>query len=216
LALLLIAIRTGEVKGNYTMDRAMAMRQDILDQADALKQILPDADSCMSELARSWHTLPAWDFTGAGSDYATAWYGHAKVLEATGLYAMHINSEEWLHLNFFARTPQDIATVVIASSSNEGLSRTRETIGYMRTLKRPLLIVSDKMWEDFDTTGLTFVTVPSSAFADSISLVQHAPINLLVGYIMSLLGETPGRGCAGPWSFAKDGAGVRNSEIILY
>jgi glucosamine--fructose-6-phosphate aminotransferase (isomerizing) len=216
LALLLIAIRIGEVRGCYTMDEAMAMRGDIGSQAAALEQLLPGMDGQMAALARSWQHLEAWDFVGAGPDYATAWYGHAKVLEATGQYAMHINSEEWLHLNFFARNPEKIATVVVASSGNEGLSRTKEAVVHMRSLGRPLLIVCDRPWDDAGTAGLEFAVAPASGFANSIPLVQCAPINLLVGHVMPLLGERPGLDCTGPWAFAKDGAGVRESEIILY
>jgi glucosamine--fructose-6-phosphate aminotransferase (isomerizing) len=215
LALLLIAVRIGEVRGRYTMDEAMAIRRDIGSQANILEQMLPDMDRRMLALAQAWRRLEAWDFVGAGPDYATAWYGHAKVFEATGQYAMHINSEEWLHLNFFARRPDAIGTVVVASSGNAGLSRTKEAIAYMRSLGRPLLIVSDQPWDGFDTNGLEFVITPASAFADSFPLVQCAPINLLIGFVMTLLGEKPGRGCTGPWAFAKNGAGVRNSEIIL-
>jgi glucosamine--fructose-6-phosphate aminotransferase (isomerizing) len=216
LALLLIAIRIGEVRGCYTMDEAMAMRGDIDSQAAALERLLPGMDGQMLAVARSWQRLEAWDFVGAGPDYATAWYGHAKVFEATGQYAMHINSEEWLHLNFFIRNPQKIATVVVASSGNEGLSRTKEAIVHMRSLGRPLLIVSDRRWDDAGTAGLEFAVTPASLFANSVSLVQCAPINLLVGYIMTFLEERPGRDGMGPWAFAKDGAGVRESEIILY
>jgi glucosamine--fructose-6-phosphate aminotransferase (isomerizing) len=216
LALLLTAVRIGEVRGRYTMDQAMAIRRDVIDQSDALEGMLPDMDRDMEELARSWRHLEAWDFVGAGPDYATAWYGHAKVFEATGQYAMHINSEEWLHLNFFARHPEKIATVVVVSSGNEGLSRTKEVIGYMRSLKRPTLIVTDGILPELDRNGLSVVLTPAPAFADSLPLVQNAPINLLVGYIMEFLRETPGRGCEGPWAFARNGAGVKESEIILY
>lgn len=101
LALLLLAIRIGEVRGCYTMDHAISMRKDILDQADRLEEMLPSIDMHMLDVANRWKHLEAWDFVGAGSDYATAWFGQAKVMEATGQYAMHINSEEWLHLNFF-------------------------------------------------------------------------------------------------------------------
>jgi glucosamine--fructose-6-phosphate aminotransferase (isomerizing) len=215
LALLLIAVRIGEVRGCYTMDTAMAIRGDIGVQAEALERMLPGMDRQMLALARAWQSLEAWDFVGAGPDYATAWYGHAKVFEATGQYAMHINSEEWMHLNFFARRTRAIATVVAASSNNEGLSRTKEVIAYMRSLGRPLLIISDQPWHDFDTGGLEFVITPASAFADSFPVFQCTPINLLAGFVMTLLGETPGRGCAGPWAFAKDGAGVRESKIVL-
>jgi glucosamine--fructose-6-phosphate aminotransferase (isomerizing) len=108
-------------------------------------------DGQMLAAARSWQRLEVWDFVGAGPDYATAWYGRAKVFEAVGQYALHINSEEWLHFNFFIRNPQKIAAVAAASSGNESLSRTKEAIVHMRSLGRPLLIVSDRRWDDAGT-----------------------------------------------------------------
>jgi glucosamine 6-phosphate synthetase-like amidotransferase/phosphosugar isomerase protein len=215
MTLLLVAIRIGEVRGRYTMDHAMALRKDIVDQAVAFEKELPTIDKKMNELAEQWKDIEAWDFVGAGSDYATAWYGQAKVLEATGQYAMHINSEEWLHLNFFLRKTHSIGTVVVASTTNAALSRTKEMLGYARILQRPLLVVTDANWEDFDFSGFHVVHFVPSAFVDSISLTQSTPISLLVGYMMALIGEVDGRGATGLWSFCKDGAAVKNSEIII-
>jgi glucosamine--fructose-6-phosphate aminotransferase (isomerizing) len=215
LSLLLIAIRLGEVRGRYTMDYAMAMREDILKQADNLERLLPDMDRKTRTLAEAWRPLEAWDFIGSGDDYGSAWYGHAKVFEATGQYAMRCNSEEWLHLNFFARKTTQIGTVVIASADNMAMSRTREAITYMQALERPLALISDADWDDFDTQGISFVKTPSKGYPESIPITQCTPISLLVGYVMTLLGETPGRGCTGLWSFAQNGGSVRDSEIII-
>jgi glucosamine--fructose-6-phosphate aminotransferase (isomerizing) len=215
MALLLVAIRMGEVRGCRTMNESHTLRSDIIAQAADLDADLLEIDKKMLTLARIWQHLEAWDFVGAGPDYATAWYGHAKVLEATGQYAMHANSEEWLHLNFFAGNPEKIATVVISSLFNEGSSRTAETVACMRSLGRPLLLISDEYRDDRDAEGIMRVHPPSSCSNDSIPIVQCVPINLLVGYIMTLRGEKPGRDCAGPWAFAKDGGAIRNSEIIF-
>ena len=42
MSLLLVAIRIGEVKACYTMDEAMDMRFDMVAQAKALTELLPD------------------------------------------------------------------------------------------------------------------------------------------------------------------------------
>lgn len=215
MALLLLAIRIGEVRGCYTMDVAMEMRYDMLAQADSLEALLPDMDKEMLALAKEWKGMEAWDFVGAGPDYATAWFGHAKVMEATGQYSMHINSEEWLHLNFFMRKSRVIGTVVVASSSNAALSRTQEMILYAKKLKRPLLVITDKRLPALDSEGVRQVITPSTAFASSFPIVQFSPICLLFGYVMVLIGETEGRGCSGLWDFCKDGASVKNSKIEI-
>jgi secondary thiamine-phosphate synthase enzyme len=91
MALLLIAIRIGEVKGKYTMDTAKSYRKNIAAQADALETLLPLMDEKTLGLAKIWKDFPAYDFIGSGIDYATAWFGTAKVFEATGAFAASIS-----------------------------------------------------------------------------------------------------------------------------
>lgn len=214
LSLLLLAIRFGEVRGSYTMDQAMDYRRDLVRQADELQALLPDMDAAVCEIAGKWQHLPAFDFVGAGFDYAAAWYGHAKVFEAVGKYAMHINSEEWLHMNFFMKDTDNLATVIVANTTNPAYSRTKELIGYAGKLGRPLLVVTDGGAGEFDGE-VPLVRVPRTAYPISMPLTQFAPLALLAGYIGDMNGEEDGRGCRGKWAFAEGGASVKNSEIII-
>ena len=214
MSLLLLAIRIGEVRARFTMDAAKSYRKDILAQADALEALLPWMDEEMLSLAGEWKDMPAYDFVGAGFDYATAWFGMAKVFESIGRYAMHINTEEWLHLNFFMREIKSLATVVVCNTTNPALSRCREMVKYAAELGRPLLIVTDGGIEDFGVEA-HYVKTPRTAFPCTIPLTQFVPICLLMGYLQAMLGEKSGRGCEGPWSFSKGAACVRNSEIIV-
>ena len=215
LALLLLAIRIGEVRGRYTMDHAGALRADILAQASALAEALPAMDASVSRIYGAWEGIEAWDFTGAGPDYGSAWYGHAKIFEAAGQYAMHINSEEWLHLNFFMRRAEHLGTVVVSGSHNAAKSRTRELIGYAGKLARPLLVVTDGAASELGAKEIQVVRYPASAFAESVDLFQFAPLSLLAARAMARLGEKDGRGCEGAWSFSAGGAAVKNSEIQI-
>jgi glucosamine 6-phosphate synthetase-like amidotransferase/phosphosugar isomerase protein len=216
MALLLIAVRIGEVKGKYTMDAAKSYRKNIAAQADALETLLPAMDEKTFELAKTWKDFPAYDFIGSGIDYATAWFGTAKVFEATGAFAVSINTEEWLHLNFFMRNPEKIGTLVVLNAHNPALSRARETITYARELGRPLLIITNSgMIGGTGFDAYCCAEVPFSNFEYSMLLTQFAPVCLLFGYIQAMLGEKNGRGCEGPWSIAKGAACVRNSEIQI-
>jgi glucosamine--fructose-6-phosphate aminotransferase (isomerizing) len=216
MALLLIAIRIGEVKGKYTMDTAKSYRKDIAAQADALETLLPAADEKTLGLAKLWKDFPAYDFIGSGIDYATAWFGTAKVFETTGAFAASINTEEWLHLNFFMRNPEKIGTVLVLNANNPALSRAGELISYARGLGRPLLIITNSgMAGKMDLDACRNIEVPFSDFEYSMLLTQFTPICLLFGYIQAMLGEKSGRGCEGPWSIAKGAACVRNSEIRI-
>lgn len=214
LSLLLLAIRIGEVRGKYTMDVANEYRKDILTQSELLEESLPRMDRKVLELAEKWSEMEAFDFVGSGFDYASAWYGHAKIFEAAGKYAMHINTEEWLHLNFFMRNYSKIGTVMVANSTNPSFSRALETINYALELGRPTLVISDLDEASFSET-CTVIATPASKFPITMPLTQFAPIALLSGYIAKIIGEEDGRGCKDNWSFAQNGNAVKNSKIVI-
>ncbi|MDD3338397.1 MAG: SIS domain-containing protein [Lachnospiraceae bacterium] len=214
MALLLLAIRFGEVRHQYPMDEAMDMRFDIRDQGDLLEKMLPDMAALCEKTAEAWKDFPCYDFVGSGFDYATAWYGQAKILEATGRFAMHINTEEWFHLNFFARDAKHMGTVVVGNTTSPGFSRTKEMVHYANELGRPMVVITDGAEKDFGEKT-TYIRVPSPKYPVSMPLTHFAPVALLASYIAELIGEKYGRGCEGDWAFADGGAGVTNSEIIV-
>ena len=215
LALLLLAIRFGEVRGQYTMDQANNYRNDLLEQAEALEQMLPTMDEQMRKLAFRWKDMEAFDFIGAGPDYATAWFGQGKIFEACGKYAMCINTEEWLHMNFFMRKVDRIGTVLVCEGNSPAYSRALEVArNATQDMGRPLLVVTSGE-NKFDALGCSTVTIPTSRYTQSEILTQFAPLCLLAGYLGEFLGEEAGRGCKGPWQFAADGRGTTQSQIII-
>lgn len=215
LSLILLAIRIGEVRGRYTMDQANAYRKDLLAQADQLDALLPDMDANCLAVAQSWKDFEAYDYVGAGMDYAAAWYGHAKAFEATGKYAMCINAEEWLHLNFFMRNVSGIGTVVVCTGRNRGLRRTQEMVHHAAVdMKRPTVVITDEP-DCFRQDCPDIIRVPGTAYDLSAALTGFAPCALLNGYISAMIGETYGRGCRDNWAFADHGAGIRVSDMVL-
>lgn len=214
MALQLLAIRFGEVRGKYTMDTAMDYRLDLQKQGDALEALLPEMDAVLQNVALQWKDLKCYDFVGSGFDYATAWFGQAKMLEANGKFAMHINTEEWFHLNFFASDAEHMGTVVVGNTTSPGFSRTKEMVKYAKVLGRPLMLITDGGIEDFGEDAI-YIKVPSPKYPFHMSITQFAPVALLAGYISVLIGEQYGRGCAGAWSFCEGGHCVKNSEIII-
>lgn len=215
MSLLLLAIRFGEVRLQYTMDQAMAYREDIKNQGQALKELLPQMEETCAQVAGKWKDFPCYDFIGAGFDYATAWFGHAKILEATGKFAMHINTEEWFHLNFFARNAREMGTVVVANTTNPCHSRSREMVKYANELHRPLVVITDGDASDFNGEEATYIKVPKPVYPITMPVTHFAPVCLIAAYISELIGEKYGRGCEGDWAFCEDGACVKNSEIIV-
>ena len=215
MSLLLLAIRWAEVRGKLTQDQAMDYRMDIKNQGKLLRELLPEMETKCEKLAEEWKDFPCYDFIGAGFDYATAWFGQAKILEATGKFAMHINSEEWFHLNFFVRDAKHMGTVVVANTTNPAMSRNRELLKYANELHRPLAVITDGDAADFNNEPAEYIKVPAPKYPISMPLTHFAPVCLLAGYISVLIGEKYGRGCEGDWSFCDGGYCVKNSEIIV-
>lgn len=212
MALYLLAIRIGEVRGRYTMDVASARRKELKALADSLEQALPAMDDTAFEVACQWKDMKAFDFAGSGFEYAAAWFAKAKIYEAIGGYAMSINTEEWLHLNFFMKDPDQIGTMIFAASDNKADSRTSETINYAAQLGRPLSVVTDTERTDIPE-GVKVFMIPKAQNMLAEAVYQFAPICLISGYLMAMLGERAGRGCEGPWIIAKGAACVRQSKI---
>lgn len=215
MSLLLLAIRFGEVRLNYTMDQAMAYREDMKKQGQALRELLPQMEETCAQVAEEWKDFSCYDFIGAGFDYATAWFGHAKILEATGKFAMHINTEEWFHLNFFARNAREMGTVVVANTTNPCHSRSKEMVKYANELHRPLVVITDGDASDFNGEEAVYIKVPKPEYPITMPITHFAPVCLIAAYISEIIGEKYGRGCEGDWSFCEGGACVKNSEIIV-
>lgn len=215
MALLLFAVRVGEVRGRYTMDQAMDYRYDMRRQGEQLKDLLPEMAQRCVRFADAWKEFSCFDFIGAGFDYAAAWFGHAKMLEAAGKTAMHINSEEWFHLNCFMKNPERTGTVIVANTTNPGLSRTKDVVRYAGKMGRPVMVVTDGTGADFGIEEENVIRVPSPGYPVNMPITQIAPVSLLAGYMAKILEEPYGRGCKGPWQFCENGRCVRENEIIV-
>lgn len=214
LSLLLLAIRFGELLGHITMDEANSYRSELLGLSDQLQGCLERMAADISAVAESWVDCSGFDFIGAGPDYASAWYGQAKILEATGRYAMVANTEDWLHLNFFARENQRTGTILVVDKNSASMSRALETADYIAQVGRPLLILTSATEPRFPAEA-TIGAFPETSRAWMSPLVSFVPLALLAGYLSKLLGEEYGRGVTGPWSACRDGATTRDSRIML-
>ena len=212
-ALLLLAIRIGEIRGRYTMDQANLYRKDIKKCPDRLLEVLDRVDNQVYKIAGQWKDFGGFDFVASGIDYASAWYGQAKMIEAAGKYSMHINTEEWLHLNFLLKDVSTTGTVVVIDDENPALGRARETLHYMQVMKRPLMVVTDM--ENPEVEDGHCVLMPKTDFDITSPLLYFIPLALLAGYIGIMSGETYSRSIRDNWKFAEDASAIWKSKIEI-
>lgn len=211
LALFLLAIRIGEVKMTYTMDQAKRYRKGLQAMAARMSEFIENCEELVFQMASAWREFPGFDYIGSGSDYASVFFGQAKIIEAVGRYAMHINTEEWMHLNFFIRNSEKTGTVVIFDSKNPAKSRMKELLEYVQMNARPLLVITDD--EEIQLKKGTVFIYPEVDHPSFAALYQMLPLSFLAAYLSSFAGETYGRGLEGNWAFARGASAIKESVI---
>lgn len=214
MALLFLAIRFGEVRHRYTMDEAMDMRFDIRDQGKALRETLPEMEEKTEPLAESWKDMPYFEFSGAGADYAAAWFGSAKILEATGRFSSAVSVEDWFHLNYFVRNIDEAPVLLCTMKENLAWSRAEELIAMCHDMKRPLAVVTNDT-ELLLPGKVTMITAPWAQYKQSCAVTEFVPFCMFAGVLKELLGEEYGRGSKGRWAGSRDGKSVNSSRIVM-
>jgi glucosamine--fructose-6-phosphate aminotransferase (isomerizing) len=209
LALQMLAIRFGEVRGHITMDRAMALRTQLAASADAVAETIERSDAACATLAQAWEELSAIEYLASGPLGGIAQYAAAKILEATGQYASAVDIEEWNHLNYFVGRPQEIGTLLFSGQGYGSQARALEVAGYLDHLGRPWATVGTMRLD----AGVTHLPVECSLSESLAPLVYAAPAALLAAHLNELLQEPYGREGKEQWRDSRDGNAVRHSVI---
>ena len=197
----LLAIRMGEVRLKYTMDQANVYRKEL---KELPKAFLADAEQVCAlalEAAEQFRDAVSAEMIGCGSDYGTAWYGHAKMYEAVGLPAVHLDSENWFHVNSFVKDVAHTLTMVFDSAANEAHSRTKELVARLNQMGRDFVLVTD----DSELQAKYRFLVPKSSNGLFLSMAAHMVPALIAGYLAAMREEPYSRAFQGIWA-EPDGA----------
>lgn len=215
MALLQIAIRIGRVRGFFNPSEEDAYRKAVLDHCLSYAEIIPALDDQMFALAEAWKDMKGYDFVGDDADWATAFFGAAKVVECFGGLTTYDDSEDWCHINYFLRDPEKIGTVVIANSDSPSFSRIKETVNAMVRIGRPILIVTDADKSEFPES-VTVATLPKAKYSWIKPLMQHLPMDLVAGYIMGFKGTDCYRKEENErWGEPEGKSRIKNSKIEI-
>jgi glucosamine--fructose-6-phosphate aminotransferase (isomerizing) len=140
LSLYLIAIRLGEVRGALTSTQAGQIRRELLSLADTAEQLIPVWDQTARQLAEAWADAQEFVFVGGGPNFGTALFSAAKILEASGDPALGQETEEWAHLQYFARAVP--TPTFIISAADRDLSRIIEVSVAAKAVGRRLVAIT--------------------------------------------------------------------------
>lgn len=104
----------GQVRNALSLAEAAATRDELHQMPEAIAATLRANDEATERLVTSWRDAPEFVFLGAGPNYGAALFSAAKLLEASGDAALGQDTEEWAHLQYFAREPRTPTFIIDA------------------------------------------------------------------------------------------------------
>ncbi len=204
LALLMIAIRIGEVRGHLTSAEAANQRKELLGLAEVIEQTIRDNDAAVKRLAEEWKDATEFVFVGGGPNYGIALFSAAKLLEASGDPALGQDTEEWAHLQYFAREPGTPTFFITAADRD--FSRALEVMVAAKQIGRRVAVICPK-------TATKLIELADAAFTFAplkemfSPLVTQVPGELFAAYRAEVIGEPFFRGFGGGRS-TEGGGGI--------
>lgn len=212
LALILIAVRLGEVRGKLTSMEAAGMRQEIRELAEAAEKTISACDGAAKALAEDWADAREFVFVGGGPNYGTALFSAAKILEASGDYALGQDTEEWCHLQYFAREKN--APTFFITAGERDLSRATEAAVAAKKIGRRVAAITPVTAKDM--AAVADRTLPLVKVREMFSpLIAAIPVELFAAYRAEVVGEPFFRAFSGGRSI-KEGGGIsriQSSEV---
>ena len=206
------------MKRNEDSELALRQRTAALQFVNAFAgAVQQEVEEHAFEIASRWEKeggIEVMDFVSDGPDYATSFFGSAKMVESFGGITTHDDSEDWCHINFFIRKPRNVATFVVANTTSPSFGRMLEAIRAMSAIGRPLVIVSDAAADVFPA-GADVFTLPKPAVAWANPLMQHLPMDYIAAFIGGLRGCAPYRIGAPSHRDAAESSRFRSSKIEI-
>ncbi len=214
-SLTMFALYLNCCKKNLTKAQAEQSRKDLLKYAEAYDEAVMDRLSKQAfDLAKQWEEdgVDCMDFVGDGADYATAFFGSAKMVEAFGGLTTNDDSEDWCHINYFIKDSDHIGLFVIANEDSPAFSREMETIATAASVRKHIAVITDAQ-ESLFPENVTVFRVPKPDSVWMHPLMEHIPMDFVAGYIGVWRGRQPFRNGEEPYCEDVNAARFRASKI---
>ncbi len=219
LTTILLGLYAGQVLGVITKEEADKQRAAIQEHVNKVcsEENLTSLDEQTFALADKYKDKKGYDFVGAGSDFATAYFGAAKFFEYYGSLCCLNDSEDWCHINFFMRERPLIGNIAVAFTNNNAFSRSVETINSMILSDRNAFVVTDADADAF-IEGVDVVQMPKTSYEHLNPTMNFIPIAMLANYIAikNDYEHFGGMSASNPL-FSQDGKinTIKSSEIVF-
>lgn len=210
-ALYNFAIATGLNLGNITNEQAEEYKKEIHDYADRYEAVMDELEDKIYKKAVLWRDTPYFEFLSSGPEFATAWFGQAKMFEATGDFSRYENFEDWAHVDYILRKT-DSGMFLFCDERNPALSRCKEVASVLTRQEYRYIVFTNAKASDF-VDPLKVIEVPVSKYFWLNPLMQTVLPCMFAGSLQDIKGTT--EFCADMIEsiFPFGGAILRNSEI---
>ena len=188
LAQYLIAIHLGQVRGHLNKKQANQLRHELAGLADLMEQTIATNDPAARQLAQDWLDADQFVFCGAGPSYGTALFSAAKILEASGDTAVAQDTEEWAHLQYFAKQVNTPTFLISAAGRDE--SRTLEVATAAHQIGRRVAIIAPTGSQLAQTADkIALLPIPGPVREAFSSLLTSLPATLFAAYRAQAIDE---------------------------
>ncbi len=188
MGLTALAIRIGEIKRKLTMEKANALREEIVAMAEAVDETYRVSFEPAQKAADICKDAPFISYVGSGPSFGTAFFSGAKVVESAGIFSVAQDPEEWAHVERFCY-PLDFPVFMIAPPG-KGYWRSVELAKAVKLLGHPLIAVVED--GDKDVAQYADVVLPVMGKpAEPLSpLLYYVPGTTMAYFLTRHLGRS--------------------------
>ncbi len=142
--------------GTITQEQFYAVKQSIFDYTMAFMERFEEIDDLMFQEALRMKGLRKFELIADWNEGYSAQFVEQKFVECGGMFCTHTTSEEFAHINFMARCPEEYGEIIMVNGADKSMSRMKDTINGCLAQHRPTLIVTDVATEEFDLSVNVF------------------------------------------------------------
>ena len=140
----------GLCQGHLTKEAFCQVPRDIEELTMAFMEHFDKIDDLMFAEALRMRDIRKFELLADWNEGYSAQFVEQKIIECSGSFCCHTTSEEFAHISFMARCPEEIGEIVMINAEDKSRSRMKDTINGCLAQHRPTLIVTDMDPEKFD------------------------------------------------------------------
>ncbi|MCC8103287.1 MAG: SIS domain-containing protein [Clostridiales bacterium] len=139
----------GLCNGSIDTERFGEVKKSVEEYTLRFLEDIERIDDLMFAEAIRMKNLNRFEVIADGNEGFSAQFVEEKFIECGGVYCDHTNSEEFAHISFFMRGPDEVGTIVMINEADPSIGRMKDTIAGCLTQHRPTLVVTDSEKESF-------------------------------------------------------------------